>query len=453
MKRYIVSSVQAAASPHSFFWKGLKHYAKINKAEIILLPMIGHSAVKEQDWHNIHELFKSYLEYGRRDLNSNIRIEQFNIRPYQIDPATGLQRFAQQDRSVIFASPKQRLVPIAHSLEKYPKFLITTGCVTRPNYATSDDVSAERRRLGEIARRDHLFGAVVVEVVDDELYHFRHLRANRKGEFVDLGVFYSGNKTRKACLEAMVLGDWHNDQTDPVVRKTSFEMIQKLRPRRLVLHDFFDGHSVSHHIDKKPVREKLIHIYDKHLHLLDGELKAGGRDLKIFNGLMKRRPILLVFSNHHTFLARYLEEGRFAKDLPNFRTASELLTYMAEKDYNDPVYAGIRKYWKIPRNIRFLKEDEDYKVRGYQLAQHGDHNWANMGYGSIQSNEINYGKSIVGHSHSAEILRNSYVVGVCLPRNFYYMRGYPSKWTYSHALVWNNGCVQMIHIIDGKWRG
>lgn len=451
MKTYVISAVQACASPHSFFWKGLQHYARMRRAEIILLPMIGKNA--QEDWDEIHPMFREYLEYGRRTLNSNIKIEQFNIRPYQIDPCTGLQRFAQQTTSVIFASPKQRLVPVAHSMEKYPKFLITTGCVTRPNYATKDDVSAERRRLGEIARRDHIYGFVVVEVIDKNLYHFRHVRANRRGEFVDLGVFYSGNKTKKATLEAMVLGDYHNDQNDPVVRRTTYEMIDELKPKRLVLHDFFDGHSVSHHIDRKPVREKLIQIYDKGLHLLDVELRHANEELGRLNGLMRGKPILVVFSNHHTFLARYLEEGRFARDLPNFRTSSELLTYMAEKDYNDPVYAGIRKYGKIPRNIRFLREDEDYKVRGYQLAQHGDHNWAHMGYGSMTENEINYGKSITGHSHSAEILRNTYRVGVMLPRNFFYMRGYPSKWTHTHALLYSTGTVQLVHIIEGKWRG
>ena len=453
MKRFLITSAQAGASPHSYFWKGLKHYAKLNRATIIILPMIGHSAVKEQDWHNIHPLFTKYLEYGRRDLNSNIRIEQFNVRPYQIDPVTGLARFAQQGTTVVFASPKQRLVPVAHSNQKYPKFLVTTGACTRPNYATSDDVSAERRRLGDIAKRDHLYGFVVVEIVNDEIFHFRHVRANKKGEFVDLGTFYSGNKTRKAKLEAMVLGDWHNDQTDPVVRKTSFEMIKALRPRRLILHDFFDGHSVSHHIEKKPVREKLIQIYDKKLHLLDVELAHANSELKIFNKLVNGRPIVLVFSNHHVFLARYLEEGRFAKDMPNFRTSVELLSYMAEKDYNDPVEAGINKYGKLPRNIKFLKEDQDYKVRGYQLGQHGDHNFSRMGYSSMTENETNYGKSIVGHGHRAQILRNSYMVGVCLPRNFFYMRGYPSAWTHTHALVWETGTVQLVHIIDGKWKG
>ena len=453
MKKYIITAAQACGSPHSYFWKGICRYAKAIGAEIIVLPMIGRSAIKSQDWTNIHPLFDDNLLYGKLDLNLNLRIEQFNIRPYQIDPTTGLQRFAQQDRTVIFASPKQRLVPVAHSLTKYPKFLMTTGCVTRPNYAMTDEVSAERRRLGGIAKRDHIYGFVVVEILDNEMYHFRHVRANHRGEFVDLGVSYSGNRTKGAVLEAMVLGDYHNDQSDPTVLKATYEMIRELNPKRLILHDFFDGHSVSHHIDRKPVREKLIQIYDKHLHLLDGELKHANEELKRLSALMKGKPILLAFSNHHTFLARYLEEGRFAKDMPNFRTSSELLTYMAEKDYNDPVYAGIRKYGGIPKGVRFLREDEDYKVRGYQLAQHGDHNFSRMGYGSILSNEINYGKSIVGHSHSAEILRNSYVVGTMLPRNFYYMRGFPSKWTATHALIWNTGTVQMVNIIEGGWRG
>lgn len=454
MERYIISSVQAKASPHSHFWEGLKNYAKKRHAKIILLPMIGNSATDDQDWkvENIHEAYRPYLEYKRRDLNNNLRIEQFNIRPYQVDPITGLERFAQQGTSLIFASPKQRLVAIAHSHRKYPKMLITTGAATRPNYATSDDVSAERRRLGNIALRDHLYGAVVVEIMDNEIFHFRHIRANHEGVFVDLGVVYDGDKTRAATLEAFVAGDWHFGQSDPLVIETTKKMIAELQPKRLFLHDFFDGHSVSHHIDKKPVREKLIQIYDKKLHLLDKELADGQAELMELHRIMEGREINLVFSNHHLFLHRYLEEGRFAKDMPNFRTSAELLRYMAEKDYNDPVQAGYNKYGKLPRNIRFLREDQDYKVYGYQLAAHGDHNWARMGYDSMKGNETNFGKSVVGHSHSVAILRNSYRVGTCLPLNQFYMRGYPSKWSHTHALLWNTGTVQMISIINGQWR-
>lgn len=455
MKRYIITACQAKASPHTHFWEGLKNYAARNNAEIIILPMIGYSAVEKQDWNrdNIHELFRDYLQYKRQNLNNNLRIEQFNVRPYQIDPITGLARFAQQGTSLIFASPKQRLMPIAHSNQKYPKLLITTGACTRPNYATEDDVSAERRRLGGIAKRDHLYGAVIVEVIDREVFHFRHIRANHKGAFVDLGIVYDGKETKTARLDAMVMGDYHFGQSDSSIIQVSKQIIQELEPKRLILHDFFDGHSVSHHVEKKPVREKLIHVYDKHLHLLDKELKDGRDELMELNELMQGKPIILVFSNHHTFLARYLEEGRYTKDMPNFRTSTELLRYMADKDYNDPVQAGYNKYGRLPRNIKFLHEDEDYKVQGYQLGAHGDHNWAMMGYDSMLGNETNYGKSVVGHSHSASILRNCYRVGTCLPRNVFYMRGYPSKWTHTHALLWNTGTIQLINIIDGHWRG
>jgi len=457
LRTYVITSAQAYASPHTRFWEGLVAYAKERNAELIVLPMIGNSAAQDWTKERIHPLFRPFLQYNRKRLNSNLAIEQFNIRPYQVDPLTGLNRFAQQGTSLVFASPKQRLQPIAHSNQKYPKFLITTGAVTRPNYATSADVSAERRRLGSIARRDHVYGAIVVEVVDDEQYHFRNLRANSDGEFVDLGVMYCGNKQSAAKLEAMVLGDWHNGQTDPTVKAVTYDMITALNPRRLVLHDFFDGHSVSHHLWKKPVRELLIQIYDKGLFTLEGELRDGNTQLMEFNTLLNgadnstKNEILVVFSNHTAFLHRYLEELRFEREPHNFRMAVDLLAWMAARDYNDPVEAGIKKFGKLPKNIKFLLEDDDYKVYGYQLAAHGDKGLAG-GYGSMKSKEDDFGKSISGHVHKAQILRNTYTVGTSLPNNMFYMRGNPSDWTHSHALLWNTGTVQLVHIIGDQWR-
>jgi hypothetical protein len=386
VKTYIITSAQAYASPHTHFWEGLVACAKANKAELIVLPMIGNCAA--EDWDQIHSLFQSHLEYNRKKLNSNIAIEQFNVRPYQIDPLTGLNRFAQQGHSVIFASPKQRLQTVPHSNQKSPAFLITTGACTRPNYATSSDVSAERRRLG-----------------DNKRYHFRNLRANSYGEFVDLGVKYSGDKTSNAQLEAMVLGDWHNGQTDPVVKQATYEMIEALKPRRLVLHDYFDGHSVSHHIFKKPVRELLLQVYDQGLYTLEGELKDAYDQLMEFSRRLDGNEILVVFSNHHAFLHRYLEEMRFAHEPHNFRIALELLAWMAKEDYNDPVEAGIKKFGKLPKSVRFLLEDDDYKVYGYQLASHGDKSMA-MGYGSLTTKEIAWGNSISGHKMNVSLASN-----------------------------------------------
>ena len=431
------------------FWKGLLSYSKKNNAELILLPRIGKSAEEDMETGNYPEIFRDYLQFKKMKLNSNISIEQFSIRPYQVDPLTGLNRFAQQDTSLIFASPKQRLRPISHSFQKLPKFLMTTGACTRPNYATSADVSAERRRLGGIARRDHIYGALVVEIVDNNIYHFRHIRANSRGEFVDLGVFYSGFKTKEAKLEAMVLGDWHSGQSDYETIKATYEMIATLKPKRVILHDFFDGHSVSHWIAKKPIRERLIHIVDKGLWTLEGELKLAYHELVKLSELVEE--VIVVFSNHHAFLHRYLEEGRFVNEPHNFRIAVKLLSFMAEKDHNDPVKRGVQMFGKLPRNVRFLRDGEDCKVRGYQLGAHGDKSQS-MGYGSMNTKEEAWGKSCSGHCHKAQIMRNTYTVGTCLPLDMFYMRGYPSDWTHTHALLWDTSTIQLLNIINGKWK-
>lgn len=447
MAKYVITSAQAYASPHTHFWEGLLAYAKRIKAEVIVLPMIGNCAA--QDWDKIHKIFVPYLEYGRKHLNSNIAIEQFNVRPYQIDPLTGLDRFAQQGTTIIFASPKQRLKPVPHSNFKYPKFLVTTGAVTRPNYATSDDVSAERRRLGDIARRDHCYGFIVVEVVNNKLFHMRQVRANSEGVFVDLGVKYDGKVRTSVQAEAMILGDFHCGQADPIVVQATYEMIREFKPKRLILHDFFDGHSISHWIEKKPVRERLIQVYDKGLFTLEGELKDAYDQLKVFSEMCEE--VVVVFSNHHAFLHRYLEEFRFAKDAPqNLRIAIDLIQWMAEKDYNDPVEAGIKKFGDLP-NVKFLREDEDYKIHGYQLGAHGDKSMS-MGYGSMTTKENAWGKSCSGHVHKAQVLRQTYTVGTCLPLNMFYMRGYPSDWTHSHAFLWETGTVQLVHIFGKFYR-
>jgi len=450
MKRYIITSAQACAKPLKTFWEGLQNYAKFNDAEIIVLPMHGISA--KEDYDRVRHEFDDYIVEGKFRFNSNLCIEQFHVQPQNIDPATSQKRFAQRTTSLIFASPKQRLVPVTHSNKKFPKFLITTGAVTVPNYATEKHHNAERRRRGSIAKRDHEYGAIIVEIENDKEFRMRNIVADTTGKFVDLGTLYDGYRCREAKLEAMVLGDWHSGQTEPTIKKITLDMVKELKPKRLILHDFFDGHSVSHHTERKPVREKLLHQYDKGYHVLSRELKGCLNDLKQLSRRVKDGKIYIIWSNHHDFLPRYLEEVRFRLDMTNYRAAIKILNHIAAKDYNDGVKFGIGLCGKIPNNVKFLKEDQDLKVRGYQLASHGHKNGGFYGYSSINQKEQSLGKSISGHCHSAQKLRQTFSVGTCLPTNMFYMRGQPSAWTHSHALLWETGTVQLIHIFNGKWK-
>lgn len=450
-KKYVISSAQAQAAPHSKFLKGLEHYANDIGAEIIILPMIGREA--KQDW-NEHGLSSRFYNYnvvgGHQKLNNNLQIHQFHLRPQQVDPATGLPRFVQRGTSLIYASPKQRLKTIPHSNTKMPKMLITTGACTQPNYATGHDVSAERRRLGEIAQNDHVYGAIVAEIENGEQYHIRNIVADTQGNFVDLGTRYGGNIKRPSVLEALVLGDIHQGYTDPKTRKANYDQIQQLNPQRLILHDMFDGHSVSHWKDKRLITQQITEGADKGFLSLEQELQDNYSELMQMNQAMQGRDIYVVASNHLEFLDRYLDEGRFTKDALNAKLAFYLAHELANE--RNPVEAGINLMGQVPDNIHFLKRDEDLKIKGYQLGSHGDKG-PGGGRGSITSRENDYGKSITGHSHSAEIQRETYVVGTSTPLTIFYNRGTPTNWTHTNALLYDNGKVQMVHTVNGRWKG
>lgn len=448
-KTFMITAAQAGATPNETLLESMEGYASINNGRMIILPMIGQNA--NEDWTELDPAFANHtVEYGQRELNDHIQIEQFHVRPYQIDPVQGLNRFAQWEKTQVFASPKQRLKPVAHSTRRHPKFLVTTGAVTNPNYATAEDVSAERRRLGNIALRDHTFGGLVVEVKNRDVYFMRHVTSDESGSFIDLGNVYRGGEiVDEQRPEALVLGDYHCGRSDREVLKATYRMIEDLAPKRIVLHDFFDGHSVSHHVDRDFITQGILQQQDLGHTSLEQELQQCNDELRILSDMTDE--VVVVMSNHHEFLWRYLNEGRFMKDKENARFGFKLASYMAEKDENDPVQFGIRMFGELPANVRFLKRTDDYVVEGYQLGAHGDKG-VGLGYGSMTSKENDYGASISGHVHKAQTLRRTHTVGTCLPLDMYYMRGQPHDWSNSHAALYANGAVQHLMFNRGEYK-
>ncbi|WP_196301251.1 hypothetical protein, partial [Streptococcus pneumoniae] len=82
------------------------------------------------------------------------------------------------------------------------------------------------------------------------------LKALQNGTFIDLGVKYDGEKEpSKANIEAIVFGDWHLGDTNPLVNQANYNLINEMNPKRIILHDVFNGHSVNHHnMDKSVTR-------------------------------------------------------------------------------------------------------------------------------------------------------------------------------------------------------
>lgn len=443
-KIYVITAAQACGGwgkgvPNWNLLASFQKYCSVREAELVILPMAGSSS-KERDLHP-DLVIRPEIWVGSKRLNSKIAISDMVVPPQNVDPSSGRLRFPQRDKTLILAHSKQREKAVPNSNFDLPKFLVSTGALTTPNYN-------EMNHRGDAAKRDHVYGALVVEVVNENIYHFRLVRAATNGSFVDLGWKFNGKKKPVPVkVEALVLGDIHVGDTDPVVRAANYRMIEVYRPKRLVLHDLFNGHSVNHHNFGKMITQ--VQDIEAGRSSLMVELRECYKELCEFSKAMgKNGEVIVVACNHHQFLNRYLEEMRLKDNPFNAKIASKLIAPMVEG--KDPVAVGLSMIGHIPKNVTFLDYDDDYKVWGVQLGSHGDKGMSG-GRGSIRSREYAHGKSITGHSHTPEVMRNTYVVGTSTFLRLPYTKGSASSWMNTNALLYDNGSVQLVNIIEGQW--
>ena len=442
VSKYIITTAQRGAPPHKKFIESLESAASYHDAEILILPTNGQAPTSKSSSEDelLHpSLQKHSIVDGDMPIHRDLDIRRFPVKAQQIDPLTGWGRFVQYDKSAIFASPKQRMQVIPNSNTHKPKVLMTTGACTMPHYRDGN--------WDTKARLDHVFGGILVEANKDA-FHYRQLQANTTGRMYDLGIEFAGAATPMYDrAEALVLGDLHTGAINDEVLKATKELIAELRPKYLIIHDLFDAYSISHH-------------HQKQLMIRAAKAKAGGDDLEselnmcgeTLDTLQALLPedgaVIVVKSNHDEFIERYLQEGRFTDDPKNLDLSCKLA-----QDYlqgADPLERGIEyTHGKVPA-VTFLGRDDDFKVRGYQLANHGDLG-ANGARGSIRSMENSTGKSISGHAHSPQIQRNTWVVGTSTNLQLEYNRG-ASSWLNTHCALYPHGRPQLINIIDGKYR-
>ena len=413
-------------------------YADRHDAEIVVLPMRGKSVADE--W--LHPDIASHPGVVTKEykLNNNLKISNYEIRPQQINPLTGLERFAQGDKSFIFASPKQVLKYVANSYDEIPKAILTTGALTHPRYNLNV-------RTGRIAKNDHEYGFVTVEVEDNKYFHFRQIKALKNGSFFDIDGEYRGGKFKELKnVPAFIVGDLHPYDTNPVHEKVTLEQIQRFKPKHVFLHDTFNGTSISHHYKGHNI-EYFQRSKSQGLNL-EKELEHTAKAIKKYLDVIPKNSTLhIVASNHDEHLYRYLDEGRFIGDKGNDLIASQL--YTAALQGVNPLKAGLSMYMYIPKNLNFIERDQGYKVLGFQLGHHGDLG-ANGGRGSPRSIEIANGKSITAHGHSPFKIRETYRVGTSTNLRLSYNKGY-SNWVNNNAILYPNGSVGSLNTINGKY--
>jgi len=449
--RFIVTTAVTGCEVDEDFYASLKVYCKKNDAKLLILVAEDPARPRDKETGERYIADSLYNDddviiVADTELNSNIKISTVKLSAKQIDATTGFNRLAEKG-TFIYAAPKQRLRPVPVSNKKYIHLLVTTGAVTVSDYTSEMYMS---KRTAYLADFDHVVGALVVELDENDKYHFRHVQADATdGSFRDLGFRYSPEGVTCEAPIGIQPGDWHTGSTDPMVKACIKDMLGIYQPKYLFLHDFFDGLSINHHAEKD--RITLALLAEKGLLSLDHELEQLKNEMTEITSWGAQENVI-VYSNHDDFLNRYLRAGKYTEpsQAQNHRTSLKLA--LALLDGLNPVEYGVNELFKFrhQKSWRWLDLDEDFIVAGIQMAAHG-HLGANGKHNpSIAGLENIYTRSNTGHTHSSEILRGAWRAGTSTYLKLGYNKG-PGSWSQSHIWTYANGSRQIIYTIDGKY--
>lgn len=487
-KRYIVTSAQNNTRVNPEFFEALKVAAKHLKAEIIVVPYRYKNPTGMQpgkdlrecalvlERKNQHDAYTCrrfvkhtgpcslepdgpdelwwdpqvlpYLHNARTRLNANLVLAaDVKIQPTATKPLSGLESLTGAE-SCIIASPKLQFRTVAVPSQAFPKILTTTGACTVPNYSNT--------KSGAIGEFHYTLGACLAEI-DGKLFHLRQLLGVKEdGSFIDLDKHYSEAGVRPAPPAlGLVMGDTHVRVTDPGVDRATFGrrgIVETLNPKTLVFHDLFDGETVNPHEVGDPF-------------LAEAKRRAQRQDVKaelqqVVEFVNKRaggREVVVVDSNHHDFLRRWVRDTDWKKDLKNADLYLELARYMLNSaqmtpggaTYGDPFRYCVQKFG-AKTSIRCLKPDESFKIGSIECSMHG-HAGPNGSRGSLQNLSRLGVKSFIGHGHGPGIEEGGCQVGTSTSRRLAYQRG-PGNHLNTHGTVYANGKRCLITIIGDLWR-
>lgn len=461
--RYIFTWAQNNTPVHEPFLRNIEAYAKHINAEIYIIAgryKNPTSVFTDEEFESWHSRTEPYLYANREAIHKHlVVVGDVKVSPTADTPMTSMQGFSGSE-SCIFGHPKaqEETVPV---LEGRPeKKMMTTGSCTVPNYTDS--------KAGKKGEFHHVLGFVVVEIKDKNKVFTRGVTATDDGNFYDLYYkveFSGGHKkatviqgldfatkewegkstiTKIKEIDAIVLGDVHFGEHDPaVIDSTVNVLFKKLKPKTVVLHDVFDGHSISHHDRKDPFKQ-----YEKEM--------QGKNDLKkeiqnMIDGLksFEKFNTIIVRSNHDDFLDRWLKDVDWRKD-STIKNAPAYMEY-ASLILNGKAPLGVIPYLinqQYP-GMKTLGRSDSYRIHEWEVGQHGDIGSGGSRGSVNQYRQLNT-KMIVGHSHAPSRKDGVVQVGTSTKLRLGYNIG-PSKWLQAHAIIHADGKAQLISFHSGEF--
>lgn len=436
---FLITWAQNATPVHSRLLRNMEAYAEFLNAGIHVIA--GRYRNPTSQWTQTNQEFeywepeiKKYLDANRHKLHKYLHVlSDVKVQPTASNPLSGMNGLTGLE-SCIIGHPRQHLksLPV---LDGYPnKLLVSTGSITVENYTDS--------KSGKKGEFHHSLGFVVVEL-DGDHFHVRQVSADRNGNFYD--IFHrvkngKVNKNNEGC-EAAILGDIHLGYNHKEATAKAFELLDYMKPNHTMIHDIFDGDSISHH-----------HLHDP-FELMEKE--EGNRDdleqeiNKMVDWVRDRLKynLVIVKSNHDDFLDRWLRSNDWRKNIN--RKAYLKYAYILS---NNPVRKGMIAHvldTEFGEDITTLGLDDSYRVKEWELGMHG-HIGASGSRGGINQFKNLNTKVVTGHTHTPQRIDGAAIVGCLTKLRMGYNKG-ASSWMHSIALIYPDGKLQQLHLINGRF--
>lgn len=403
------------------------------KTEIVIAPMRYRNPTspyedfaKEEWWVDEVQPFLYYNKIQMGDVELSTRTR---IKPTAVNPLSGFDLMASKT-SVVFPHSKIHYKPMPRFKGYKLRSLSTTGMLTLRNYSDS--------KAGEKASEHHSYGFVVIEKKNkDECYAPRNVKVNSDGTFTDVCWEVSNNQVKMiGSTKGIVLGDIHAAQLNTQFYEKTKELMRKIVPQTVVLHDVYDGYNVNPHetkdmyIQKKKIRENK--------HLIIDEINEA---IDLVKDLDKEfENVKVIASNHDVFLDRHVNNFDWKKDLHNSEEYLKLAYIQQTEDMEK--YGTIFGYLLSKSGLDYVNYGESLIIGDYECGLHGDHG-ANGARGNHKTfARLNF-KMITAHEHSPAIHDGITVVGTTCEKDQYYTRKGISSSQYAHSVVHNTGKNQL----------
>lgn len=445
---FVITSAVTGDEPHIGL-QTLRHYCKHRGGQLMIQPCSDPAkSTGDKKWKLHKEFLKDNVVFKELKLNKNVIISDIKMTAKQIDATTGLKRIAQREGTMIIANPSLFLQHMTAGINKNTtKAIMTSACITKPDYQSDTYMSD---RTGYIANHDHCIGAIIVEVKDNKVFHFRQVQMADDGVLYDINKkYYPDGRIESNKPKLIRMPDYHVDETDPLAKAVWKELIELCSPEYASVEDFFNGTSIN------PFERKNIILraakYKKGLLNLEDELERCADEMNEILTWEGLNQLVYIYGNHEKFVPRYLSECEYMKDPINYDMGI-LLAEKMKSGWN-PVQWALQKHFGLDKDVIFLKETESFKPSG--VIENGFH--GHLGLNGARNPTLtgleNIGPCSAMHNHCAGIRRDVFRGGTSTylrADKIGYIEG-ASSWTQTCIIEHENGSRQLINAIFGEW--